>query len=512
MASSIFSDMITRVMDMFSSNDSEADKKRFLKKVSKNLSQTKVKFYKYNSDEALPHMAKFFFELYKVIGPAQAMFRNVKNPNAYKNMVINHYLTDEQKEIELRLTEESIYEMAKRVPLNELTEHVNRDLSSYLNVFNEEKISLIDMMYSQLTQFVDFCSFDYFFLLKKFDSSMQEDNYNFSPHFSPIRAEYIVEDLKEFIDVAWRLEFDANWSQVITLIKDSMGILPINAGIWNKVIQRLKKFQSLGVFEMMIQLIAKDPGYKAVITEASHNVIDSHLNSIKNTTETALNKVKAEQKSSKIDDLLSTIFGTTNVVRLKYYSDEVTQMLNKKSISGYSFSAPLNYLKAFLNDYYKKNVREFADLVLIRGQWVSSTLAAPMSETYHDLLNLSERITEFDENLGEEGVTGVKIKTYFARADRDREAKNILKTLIRDTNEEAQKTLINATKNLIVVAKHTKMLLEDIEKKKPELIINWAELTHFADKPIKEQGTEVYKIIFHFVTLMKFFLSKDDGM
>ncbi len=512
MAGSIFSDLVTRVMDMFGSNDSEADKKRFLKKVSKSLSQTKVKFYKYSSDEALPQMAKFFFDLYKVVGPAQAMFRNVKNPNAFKNMIINYFLTDEQKEIELRLGEESIFEMSKKIPLKDLTEHVNRDLSTYLNVFNEEKIVMIDAMYTQLSQLIEFCSFDYYFLLKKFDSTLQEDNYNFTPHFAPIRAEYVVEDLKEFIDVAWQIPFDANWNQVFSILKESMGLQPITPQIWNKVLQRLRKFQSLGVFEMVIQLIAKDPGYKAVITEASHNIIDNHLNTIKSTTEMALSKVKAEQKSSKIDDLLSAIFGTTNVLRLKYYSDDTTQMLQKKSISGYTLAAPLNYLKAFLNDYYKKSVREFADLVLIRGQWVSSTLAAPLSETYHELLNLSEKITEFDENLSEEGVTGVKIKTYFARADRDREAKNILKTLIKDTNEEAQATLVNATKNFIVVAKHTKMLLEDIEKKKPELIINWAELTHFAEKPIKEQGVEVYKKIFHFVTLMKFFLSKEEDV
>ncbi len=512
MAGSIFSDLITRVMDMFGSADSEADKKRFLKKVYKNLTQTKVKFYKFGSDEALPQMAKFFFELYKVISPAQGLFRNVKNPNAYKNMIINYYLTDEQKDIELRLGEEAILEMSKKFPLKELTEHVNRDLSTYLSFFSEEKIAKIDYSFSQLTQFIDFCSFDYYFLLKKFDSALQEDNFNYQPHFAPIRAEYIVEDLKEFIDVAWQLQFEANWSQIFTIIKDSMGVQPINAPVWNKVLNRLRKFQSLGVFEMMIQLIAKDPGYKAVITESTHNIIDAHLSTIKNTTEAALNKIKLEQKSSKIDDLLSAIFGTTNVLRLKYYSDDATAMLQKKSIGGYTYAAPLNYLKAFLNDYFKKTVREFADLVLVRGQWVSSNLAAPMSETYHELLNLSEKITEFDENLGEEGVAGVKIKTYFARADRDREAKNILKTLVRDTNEEAQNMLVSASKNLIVVAKHTKMLLEDIEKKKPELIINWAELVHFSDKPIKEQGVDVYKKIFHFVTLMKFFLTKDDDV
>ncbi len=510
MAASFFSDLISRALDMFGSSDSDTDKKRFLKKVSKSLSQTKVKYYKYSSDEALPGLAKFFFELYKALGPAQAAFRNIKNPNAYKNMVMNYFLTDEQKEIEIRLGEEAIYDMAKKMPLKQLSEHVSRDLSTYLNIFSEEKIALIDMTFSHLTKLIDFCSFDFYFFLKKFDSGLQEDNYSYTPHFSTIRAEYIVEDLKEFIDVAWSLPFDANWTQTFNLLKDTMGVQPITLPVWNKIIQRLRRLHDMGVFEMVIQLIAKDPGYQAVVTETSHNIIDSQLSSIKDNAEAVLQKIQAQQKSSKIDDLLNAIFGTTNITRLKYYTEDGNQSLNRKGISGYAFTQPLNYLKAFLNDYYKKSVREFADLVLVRGQWVSSNLATPLSETYHDLLNLSEKITEFDDELGEEGVQGLKIKTYVARAERDREAKNILKTLVKDTNEQANKMLVEATKNLIVVAKNTKMLLEDLEKKKPEILINWSEIVHFADRPIKEQGIDVYKQIFHFVTLMKFFLSKEE--
>jgi len=42
------------------------------------------------------------------------------------------------------------------------------------------------------------------------------------------------------------------------------------------------------------------------------------------------------------------------------------------------------------------------------------------------------------------------------------------------------------------------------------MIINWAELTHFAENPIKEQGVDIYKKIYLFVNLMKCFLSSED--
>ena len=38
-----------------------------------------------------------------------------------------------------------------------------------------------------------------------------------------------------------------------------------------------------------------------------------------------------------------------------------------------------------------------------------------------------------------------------------------------------------------------KQLKEDMEKKEPELIINWPELIHFADQSIKEMGINIYR-------------------
>jgi len=53
-----------------------------------------------------------------------------------------------------------------------------------------------------------------------------------------------------------------------------------------------------------------------------------------------------------------------------------------------------------------------------------------------------------------------------------------------------------------------KALLEDYEKQRPELIINWKELEHFADNPILEDGKNLYKQIYLFVSLMQLYMQK----
>ena len=503
--------LFERLLGLFMPSDAEAHKKRLLKNIYKDLSKAKVKFYKLNSGEATPQLAKFFFDIYKVIGPAQLIFKNTPNPNAFKNMVIDYYMTDEQRTLAESLEEEAILERAKNTPFKELAQQVKSELAAYLNAFNVEKITKIDMLYTKMSQLIAFCTFDYYFLLKKFDSGMQEQNFSYTPNFEMIRAEYILEDLKDFTSVAWSLPLNEDWTEVFAVLKEMPNIKPLSTGTWNKTMQLLRRYRDKAVFEMIIQLIAKDPGYQTVITEHKEHIIDDQLNKMRHTVENALQKIQTEQKNSKIDEIVRSIFGDSAGARLKNYTEENTKIFEKKGLSGYTYCAPLNYLKAFLIEYMKKYIREFADLVLVRGQWVSSTLSAPMSEAYHELLGISEKITEFDNMLAEDGETGAKIKTYLLRAERDKEAKNILNSIIRDANEKAYAMLTSATKDFIVLGKNTKNLLEDIDRKKPEILMNWQELIHFADQPIKEQGIALYKQIYLFVNLMKYFLGSGES-
>ena len=60
---------------LFGGNDPEAQRKRVLKGIAKNLSKTKHSFFKFSSHEAEPALAKFFYDIYKAISNAQVIFQ-----------------------------------------------------------------------------------------------------------------------------------------------------------------------------------------------------------------------------------------------------------------------------------------------------------------------------------------------------------------------------------------------------------------------------------------------------
>lgn len=491
---------------LLSRSDPEAAKKRQLKAIAKNLSHSKYKFYKIGSDQILPVFGKFFFDIYKAVGPSQILFQNQENPNQLKNMVVNASLSDQQKALEEELTEESIKAMSAHISGKELKAKIKNSLETFNSEFTSDRIAQIDSLYSKLLAFKAFCMYDYYFLLKKFDSSLKEQEFSRTPKFEPIDASYIAEDLKEFAAVTASMPLDVDWTDMFQMFKLVRGSEPIKPAIWVKIINRLRNLQASQVLDMLIQLITKDPLYKTAGEEKHERVVEDYIEKIRKEATEAVQKLESAQKNSKIDSLLMQIFNTNNIFVLKGYNEQNAAIFVKRQLGAYEYANALNYLKAFLVEYVKRDVREYADLVLIRGKWINTPLSQQMSDAFHDLMSASDAITAFDEKMTDEGPIGMKLKTILPRCERDKESASIVRTILGDANSEAREFLEVATRNMISFAKNVKMLLEDYQKKNPDMITNWKELDRFAEHPLKELGVEVYKKIYLFVTLMQNFI------
>lgn len=140
--------------------DVDAAKKRQLKNIAKVLSKTHFKFYKSSSDQALPLMGKFFYDLYKALSSCQILFNSQQNPKYYKDVCVNFALTDKQKQLIEELDEEAIMENSKKMPFNQLKEKVKSDSASLMAEFDQARIQSIDGLYQKLLIFKSFCSFE----------------------------------------------------------------------------------------------------------------------------------------------------------------------------------------------------------------------------------------------------------------------------------------------------------------------------------------------------------------
>ena len=105
-------------------SDPESEKKKLLRAIGKDLARSRYKFYRPKGQEALPGLAKFFYEIYKIVAPAQVLLGNAQTSGALRAFVIESFLTEDQRELSERLTEAGIIEKAKTMGLKDLQEEV----------------------------------------------------------------------------------------------------------------------------------------------------------------------------------------------------------------------------------------------------------------------------------------------------------------------------------------------------------------------------------------------------
>ncbi|MBD5412625.1 MAG: hypothetical protein HDR51_07775 [Treponema sp.] len=490
---------------LFGSNDAEAEKKRQLKLIAKKYAKSKFnKFYKVQGNEALPPLARTFFEIYKAIYPAQTMFQGIQNPNTLKRLSIDFFLPAEIRDLEDSITEEKLLALAQKLPAAKIREEALNRLSNFSDYFSLEKVNAINTLYMQILAFKDLCTFDYFFTLKKFCKSMKEASFNALPPFEKINAEYIIDDLKDFVSVAWALPTTSDYSNMIKMLKlFKGGVEPITLQNWKKIVSRISTLKSSGAFEMMIKLISSNPGEVVTINSQSTNIVEPYLDNLKTSTESVVEKLITQERNSKTNDLSEQLFNGIQLSLLKNYTEEKNQVFSRKGVKTFIHSQALIYLKTFLIEIFKKDIREYYDIVVVRGHWESQAISSPFSESYNELLTISEKITGFDASLADDASIGVKIKTLLPKTDRDNGAKNIINRLIQDANDSAYEFVTSSTKNVITIGKSIKALVEDIQKQKPSVITNWKELIHFSEKPLKEFSVDIYKKIYLFTMLIK---------
>jgi len=503
---------IERVLTLFTgAGDPEAEKRKLLKQISKELAKHRYKFYKPKGEEVQASFAKYFYDIYKTVAPAQVFLQNAEESAQLRGLVIDSFLDKRLLDLQANLSEESISVRSKTVPTKELAQQLKDELVSFFAGFDGNRLRQIDGTYSAIVAFSRFVNFDFFFMLKKFDTNISERSFTYHPKFESIRAEYVGDDLKDFMEVMLALDLDQDWKAVFSTLQQYKGVEVVAADQWSKTLSQLRELKKSGILELMVRHIDKNPGWQPIVRRVDEHIVEPYLQKLRAQIEISIQKILQEKRNTKIDELAKSVFGTPAVSRLKNYTDKANMAFSKKMLGGYTQVQGLNYLKAFLLDYFKKDIRELVDLFLIRGQWSTNLLSQQLSEGFHELMSVSEKLISFDDALADDGETGQRLRNYLAKAERDKDQLKNLRNLLKTVNDEAQRMINSSAHALIAVGKNLKNVLEDHQKTPHELIVNWKEIELASERPIEDRVTEVYKRIYYFVQLMQFFAKNEQS-
>lgn len=486
--------------------DPDREKKKLLKDITKDLKK-QGKYYKGKDDSVQPALAKFFYDIYKAVGPAQVLLERYVESDVLKQDFVETFMSAQEKQLVGQLSEENLRQRVQTVPLKQLKDMVKDEIVRVYSLFDINKVKQINALYISFLDFYELLSFDYYFLLKKFDAGMPDNDFVYNPRFEPINAEYIVEDLKDFLVVAMGIRLDADWDTMLDILQGFKQMELIPKATWKKVLQQLKDVLKSNLLNQLVMVGEENPYYKPVRERHSAEIVETYLSKLKNTAERTIGNIHSEKRTGQIEMLLKNIFGTTAISRTQYYTSKENLNFQKKNLTGYTHVEPINYLKAFYLDFYKSKVRQMVDVLLIQGQWATNVQSQSFSDTYHHLLKCSDEVVNFDKELAEDGATGVRIRRLFrAVTTQDRMAINGLQEAINQVNEEAREIIQVSASNFIALGKTFKQLIEDCKRmERGQIIINWRELDTRTDHHITAQMTAIYKNLYYLVQLLQYY-------
>ena len=502
----------TRILNLLlNQNDPERKKKKLLKDIGKQIKRSKYKFLKPKTEEVLPGLGSFFYEIYKTVGPSQVLLDHADSSSVLKTIIIERSLSKEQLELRDYLQEDNIKNLAGTKDPKALAKDCKDKLITLFSAFDNDTVNRINVNYSGLKAFLHFIHYDYYFLLRKFDSGLPERDFLYKPRFEAISGEYVSDDVKDWVEVAYALDKNVDWKELFDVLHIYREVGVIDQGQWRKILRQVESVKSSAIFELLIRFIDKDPYYKSEVYPPHEKIVEEYLNKIKTQTEMTIQKVLRERQNRKIDGLLKEVFGTVAISRMKNYTDKNNMTFSKKMLGGFIYVAPLNYLKAFLLDYFKKDIREVVDILLIRGKWSTNIMSQQLSEAFHAIMQTSEELLQFDDSLSDEGSLGIALRNGLKRADRDKASMSQLRGQLKKVNDSALNMIQGSAQNLITVGKNLKIVIEDYDRKPHELIINWKELDSSSDHEIRGKIAVVYKKIYYFIQLLQFYVKNKPG-
>jgi hypothetical protein len=499
------------ITSLFAGRDDLARvKRRLLKRMTKILAANKYgKFYRLKTEEASPELAQFFFAVYKTIAPAQVFLQNAAQSTQLKVATVYNFLNKRQRDILELLSPENIELRAQEMRSKHLARQLQDEYNSLAADFDTEMINAINECYSQIMIMAKFVNFDFYFLLKKFDAHLNERSFSSKPYFNPVRGQAVSDEIKDFLELTSGLEPDRNWAEAIQVLRDSKGVDVVNLKHWNTMLLLIRDVKRSGILELMVRFIDKDPQWGWEPHVPGEDITAPYLEMIRCETFEHFTRITTAKRDAQIVQCAKTVFGDSDVNRLKNYTERGSEIYKKKNFAGFTFARGLNYLIVFFLAQ-KPEFQYFYDLIFVRGQWVSPALSMPLSESIRLLMTFPDRINHLDESLSEFGMYGNKLKIALTRIEKEKSQARFISTSLETLNGDAKQIISDAIFNISVLQDGFNEILADYQKDVAIVILNWEELDSFSEGKLEGRLVALHDKLVNMLQLLRLLVHDPD--
>lgn len=501
----MLTDIIEKIMAILGGKDDpNAKNKKIIKEIRKGLKKNS-KFFNVKKDEVTVSLAQFFYNLYKIVGPFTDILGNIENSKEFKRMIVEYYMSEKQLKAVEKLSVDEIHNrLVNSKNVKESAAKIQKEIISLVSSFSSDLTAQINSSYSLMLVFRDLACFNYYFLLKKFDSRLPNYDFVYKPSFSNISASYVSEDLKDFLETLALFNSSSNWKEIFSIFSNYRSNMSIDIKNWNKIVKAIQDIKTSNILLNIVKVLDEDPSYEVKSKFNDTSIVEDYIKSIRSDAEDSLKGVLKQKKQQAISKYIEMVFGdAASVERNKFYTKHANITFEKKDMEGFIYVDSINFLRAFFLDYFKVETKMVIEVLLIQGQWATHVTSQEFSEAFHKIQEFLPKTIDLDNSLADDEPVGSRIKNMLRKSGKDMIAKNALDSEIKTINKQAKVIIDASVQNLIILGNVIKIILEEFKAGKVETIMNWKELQNSQEEPLEELMLKSYKRLFYLVQLIQ---------
>lgn len=445
-----------------------------LRRLAKHLTNKGYRYIK--RGQIQPAFASLVYSFYRQTAESREVLNKFSKPETLIYAVLLAIVPEHIRSLLLRVEPNEIRTRANDISWKDLKDEVRTALTTIKDYFSQTNIARAHDAFSIVYSYRAFCMYDFFLLLKYFNGSFKENNFESEPKFSSasgFTTVGLIADLETAIrffmitsdwDVLRRFFASIGFPEVIS--RDDHGVL----------YQKATHLENDKVLLSMCKIVKQNMNYEINQAIVPPGKMEQMLSKIFHDADTTIKEIFQTQKREKVDAILAGLFTPESELTLDNYSPKISEQLATRKFGHFEYAEPLGYLHAFLQENTSESLKKFSDSLTIKGKSNMTNFMKDFFQMSEELSVIFDGIAKLELKASSNSPSGYRVLQAAKSSENEYVDHAHVSRDVEILNGEAAIIMRKAQNILPIFKDIISKLAVDSEKAHGEIIENWNEI------------------------------------
>lgn len=436
-----------------------------------------AKGYKYiKRDQLQPVFADFIYSIYNQTATSREVLNRFSSQDSLAYAVLLSVVPHHISDMILHVDPNEIRMRSQSMKSADLIQEIKKILLEIKKYFAPQILEKANEAYATVFTYRAFCMYDYFLLLRYFNSNLKENDFSQKTKFGTAYATSVAELVADLETALRNFLLASDWETLNNFFKSIGAKNVISQDDHAVMYQIITHLENDHVIENLCKLGMRDPSYQINPALPPKSKMQNVLNTIFHDAENTVKEIFQEQKKAQVAAIVKSLFPPEKQLTLTFYDPKKNEALGQKKLGQFEYAEPIGYLHAYFTEDVCLKLKKFADTLTIKGKSSEISFMKTFFQTSSDFSGISDGIEKLELKAATTSSIGYRIDQALRHNDDSYMDMDHVKRDVETLNSEAS-ILMRKSQNMLPVFKDMLAKLAiDAEKGRGEILENWTEI------------------------------------